>query len=198
MWQTYIQCIYINIHAFIYIVCVCVSCSVMSSSSWTHGHLSTRLLCPCNSPVKNTGVSSHSLLQGIFLTQGLNLGFPHCRQILYHLSHQESPIYVFVCMWLSHAPHGGGTLPREGVDSSDHIGFILARCAEGIALCLHIFYASHIFFSFFLFFFFFLRLCYAAWRILGSPTRVQNHAPLHWECGGSITGPPRKSPHFRI
>ena len=32
--------------------------------------------------------SCHSLLQGIFPTQGLNLGLPHCRQILYHLSHQ--------------------------------------------------------------------------------------------------------------
>ena len=35
-----------------------------------------------------TGVGSHSLLQGIFLTQGLNLSLPHCRQILYHLNHQ--------------------------------------------------------------------------------------------------------------
>ena len=33
----------------------------------------------------------HSLLQGIFPTQGLNPGLPHCRQILYHQSHQGSP-----------------------------------------------------------------------------------------------------------
>ena len=33
----------------------------------------------------------HFLLQGIFLTQGLNLGLPHCRQTLYHLSPQGSP-----------------------------------------------------------------------------------------------------------
>ena len=32
-----------------------------------------------------------SLLQGIFPTQRLNLGLLHCRQILYHLSHQGSP-----------------------------------------------------------------------------------------------------------
>ena len=32
----------------------------------------------------------HALLQGIFLTQGLNLGVLNCRQILYHLSHQGS------------------------------------------------------------------------------------------------------------
>ena len=30
----------------------------------------------------------HFLLQGIFLTQGSNLGLPHCRQILYHLNHE--------------------------------------------------------------------------------------------------------------
>ena len=40
---------------------------------------------------KNTGVGSPFLLQGTFLTQGLNLGLPHCRQILYHLSYQGSP-----------------------------------------------------------------------------------------------------------
>jgi len=39
-------------------------------------------------PSKNTGVGCHALLQGIFLTQGSNPGFPHCRQILYGLGHQ--------------------------------------------------------------------------------------------------------------
>ena len=45
--------------------------------------------CPWDSPGKNPGVGCHSLLQGIFPTQGSNPGIPHCRQILYHLS-QES------------------------------------------------------------------------------------------------------------
>ena len=48
------------------------------------------LLCPWNSPGKNTGMGNHSLLQGIFLTQGLNCGLLYCRQILYHLSYQGS------------------------------------------------------------------------------------------------------------
>ena len=39
----------------------------------------------------NTRVGSHSLLQGIFPTQGSNPGVLHYRQILYHLSHQGSP-----------------------------------------------------------------------------------------------------------
>ena len=40
---------------------------------------------------KNTGVGSLSLLQGIFLTQELNQGLLHCRQLLYQLSYQRSP-----------------------------------------------------------------------------------------------------------
>ena len=40
---------------------------------------------------KNTGVGRHALLQGIFPSQGSNPGLPHCRQILYRLSHQGSP-----------------------------------------------------------------------------------------------------------
>ena len=43
-------------------------------------------------PSKNTGMVCHSLLQGIFPTQGSNTGFPHCSQILYHLSLEGSPI----------------------------------------------------------------------------------------------------------
>ena len=52
--------------------------------------MAASLLCPWDSPDKNTEVSSHSLLQSIFLTQGLNLGLPHCRQILCCMSHQGS------------------------------------------------------------------------------------------------------------
>ena len=68
-----------------------LSCSVMSDSLWPHRLLPTRLLCRWNSPGKNTGVSSHFLLQGILPTQGSNPGLSHCQQILYHLSHQGSP-----------------------------------------------------------------------------------------------------------
>ena len=49
------------------------------------------LLCPWNTLGKDTGEGSRSLLQGIFLTQGLNPGLPHCRQILFQLSHRGSP-----------------------------------------------------------------------------------------------------------
>ena len=62
----------------------------MSDSLQPHGLLAARLLCPWNSLGKNTGVGNHFLLQGLFLTQGSNLGLLFCRQILYHLSHQGS------------------------------------------------------------------------------------------------------------
>ena len=51
-------------------------------------------LTPSNSPYspgQDTGVSSLSLLQGIFPIQVLNPGLPYCRQILYQLSHRGSP-----------------------------------------------------------------------------------------------------------
>ena len=44
----------------------------------------------CDFPGKNTGVGCHFHLQEIFPTQGLNPGLLHCRQMLYHLSHQGS------------------------------------------------------------------------------------------------------------
>ena len=55
---------------------------------WPRGLWPARLRCPQDSPGKNTGVGCHSLLQGIFLTQRLNPGVPHFRQILYPLSHE--------------------------------------------------------------------------------------------------------------
>ena len=54
-----------------------------------YGLLPIRLLHPWDFPGKGIGVGCHFLLQGIFLTQGSNLGLPHCRQMLYRLSHRE-------------------------------------------------------------------------------------------------------------
>ena len=64
--------------------------TVVSNSSWPVDCSPTGYS-PWNSPGKNTGVSSHSLLQEIFPTQGLNLHLLHCWQILYSLSHYEIP-----------------------------------------------------------------------------------------------------------
>ena len=75
----------------------CAVCrrSVTSDSLQPHGLQPARLLCPWDSPGKNTGEGCHALLQGIFQprdrTQVSNPGLPPCRQILYHLSHQGRP-----------------------------------------------------------------------------------------------------------
>ncbi|XDA79720.1 hypothetical protein R6Z07F_009729 [Ovis aries] len=59
----------------------------MSDSLRPHGLQPTRLLCPWNSPGKNTGVDYHSLLQRNFPNQGPNPGLLHRRQVLYHLNY---------------------------------------------------------------------------------------------------------------
>ena len=65
-------------------------------TQWT---VARQLCCPLDSPGKKTGVGCHFLLQGIFPTQGSNPDLPHCRQILYQLSHQGSPyIYIHTCI----------------------------------------------------------------------------------------------------
>ena len=62
-----------------------------------------------DSPGKNTGVGCHTLLQGIFPTQGSNPCFPHCRQILYHLSHHGSP---WILKWAA-CPLSKGIFPSQ-------------------------------------------------------------------------------------
>ena len=59
--------------------------SVLLDSLRLHGLYSS-----WNSPGQNIGVGNHSLLQGIFPTQGSNQGIPHCRQMPYQLSHRGS------------------------------------------------------------------------------------------------------------
>ena len=85
-----------------YIRSVQFSCSLMSDSLQRHGLQPTRPLCPWDFPGKSTGVGCHFLLQGIFPTQGLNPGLPHCRQMLYCLSHQGgSHFYIFIIIIFS-------------------------------------------------------------------------------------------------
>ena len=75
--------------------CESVNSSVMSGSCNPMEEPAS-LLCPWNSPNKNTGMGNHPLLQGIFLNQELNPGPLPYRQILYCLSHQGSPRRIFM------------------------------------------------------------------------------------------------------
>ena len=68
------------------------------------------LCSPWNSPGQSTGVSSRSLLQGIFPTQGSNAGLWHCRWILYQLSHKGSPR---ILEWVVYPFSSGSSWPRN-------------------------------------------------------------------------------------
>jgi len=70
------------------------TCSVVSNSLQPHGLQPTRLLCPWDSPGKNTGVGCHFLLQRIFLSQGSNPYLLHGQVNSLLLSHLRSPLQV--------------------------------------------------------------------------------------------------------
>ena len=57
----------------------------------------------------------HAYLPGIFLTQGPNPGLPHCRQILYLLSHQGNPYdwYYALLSWNIQSPQRNGELLKD-------------------------------------------------------------------------------------
>ena len=89
-------------------------------------YMPARLLCPWNSPDKNTGVGCHSLLQGIFPSQESNSGLLHCRQILYHLIHQGNPIFKLDdAKLLSH-------LLQEYLFSLPEISFVTTATTSGM------------------------------------------------------------------
>ena len=68
------------------------------------------LYSPWSSPGQNTGRGSYSLLQRISPTQELSLSLLHYRQILYHLSHQESPR---ILEWVAYSFSSGSSQPRD-------------------------------------------------------------------------------------
>ena len=68
-----------------------VSRSVVSDSLGPHGLYPARLLRPWDFSGKNTGVGCHTLLQGIFLTQGSNSCLLHWQAVSILLSHLGSP-----------------------------------------------------------------------------------------------------------
>ena len=65
---------------------------------------------PWNSPGQNTGAGSLSCLQGIFPTQTSYPGLPHCRRILYQLSHKGSPR---ILEWAAYLISRGSSQPRS-------------------------------------------------------------------------------------
>ena len=83
---------------------------VVSNCLRPHGPYS-----PWNSPGQNIGVTSLSLLQGIFPTQGSNPGLPYCRWILYQLSHKGKPR---ILEWVAYPFSSGASWPRNWTEVS--------------------------------------------------------------------------------
>ena len=87
-----------------------LSNSVVSESLRCHGLQLPGSSFHRDSPGKNTGMSCHAPLQGIFQTQESNPGLPQCRHILYHLSCQGTQEY-----WSDTIP---GKFPTQGLNQS--------------------------------------------------------------------------------
>jgi len=106
--------------------------SVLSNSLWPHG-----LYSPWNSPGQNIEVGSLFLFQGTFPTQGLNPGLPHCRQILYQLSHKRSPR---ILEWIAYPFSRGSSQPRNRTGVSYIAGGFFTNWAMREALTFEIIY----------------------------------------------------------
>ena len=117
-------------HSIPEIHCESESCSVVSDSLQSCG-----LQSPWNSPGQNTGVGSLSLLQGIFPTQGSNPGLPHCRQILYQLSHEGSP---GILEWVAYPFSRGSSWPENQTTISCIAGGFFTNWAIREVQCGHL------------------------------------------------------------
>ena len=101
---------------------------------------------PWDSPGQNTRVGSSFLLQGLFPTQGANTGLPHCRRILYCLSHQGSPR---ILEWVTNAFSRVSSQPRNQTGVSCIAARFFASCiythmyvcmyANNYYLCFYVF-----------------------------------------------------------
>ena len=81
---TSIPCVYVCVCVCVLVAQLCLTCCDPMDCSLLGAFVRGIL------QGNNTGLGCHSLLQRIFLIQGLNLGLLLCRHILYHLSHQVS------------------------------------------------------------------------------------------------------------
>ena len=92
---------------------------------WTAARLASL---PWDFPVKDTGMVCHFLLQGIVPTQGSNQSLLHSRQILYHLSHQGSFIFLYLLEFASYYPleegFPGGSDSKESACNVRDLGLI--------------------------------------------------------------------------
>ena len=121
-------------------MCVCVCVCVCILNHFSHVQLFVTLWSPPGSsvhflsPGKNSGVGCHALLQQIFPTQGSNPGLLHCKQILYHLSHQESP---GILEWVAYPFSRGSSEPRNRTGVSCIASGFFTSLAAREAIYIH-------------------------------------------------------------
>ena len=147
--------------------------------------------CPWDSPGKSTGVGCHALLQGIFLTWGLNLGLTHCRQILYHLEPPGKPVRMAI---LTNIGDGMNVIDKRE-EGMRVMSFQVSEVFECVWYCCWLTPRRHEFASALdgskvtSFKFFSFLATHVACRIL-VPNQGWNPCPEQWKCGILNTGPP--------
>ena len=99
---------------------MCLVTQFMSNSLWPHGLQPTRLLCPWGFSRQEYWSGLPCPPPGDRPIQGSNPGLPHCRRILYQLSHQGSPIehnFYFILQFssvqFSHSVMSDSLRPHE-------------------------------------------------------------------------------------
>jgi len=134
-------------------------------------------------------VGSLSFLQGIFSTQGSNPGLPHCRRILYQLSHKGSPR---ILEWVAYPFSSGSSGPRNRAGVYCLTGGFFTNWAMREAQYSEILVLFILLKTIYVF----IWLCWIftmAGRIW-FPDQGFKPGPLHWECGVLATLPPGKFP----
>ena len=104
-----------------------------------------RLLCSRDSPSQNTGMGCHTLLQGIFLTQGSNMSLLHLLHSQagslplmppgkpYTHTHTHTYVYIYICMY-------------DNIYVHTYIYICVYVCQHIVYVCIYVIY---IFFSIF-------------------------------------------------
>ena len=118
-----------------------------------------------NSPGQNTGVGSHSLLQGIFPTQGSNPSLPHCRWILYQLSHKESPR---ILEWVAYHFSRGSSWLRNQIGVSCIAGRLFTSWVirEDLHIYIHIRTHTHTHMCIYIYIYIYIYVCVCAVTML--------------------------------
>ena len=93
-WKSFVHCCDGYTNTYMCYCCCCLVTSAMSDSVRPYELQPARFLCPWDSLDKSTRVGCHALLQGIFPTQGSNLGLLHWRQIFYHWATREALVHM--------------------------------------------------------------------------------------------------------